>query len=351
MKDLKIIDVNDKKNNYEILYKIDELPEFSWEKNEYIPSSQLYFELKTNEPFAYYQESLLNEKNYIIHYRYKKRKNEKYEELCNPALFIFLLDQSGSMSGSRIQIASQALELFIQSLPVGSYYQIIGFGSNYKIYDDKPKEYNMNNIKNSLEMIKKLGADLGGTNIAGPLKYIYDSDKVYEQIKLPRNIILLTDGEAWDKEKGLNLIEQNSSKFILSSIGIGNDFDEDLIKNAAILGKGNYNFCKELDNLNNVIASEINKATSFYVTNIQIKSNIDDKNIIGKNIIPNILRDNSIINLCYILEKNIDKINLNIKYFDKEENKNIEYNYEILILTESSVGHCHSSPTQNLKNS
>jgi hypothetical protein len=233
------------------------------------------------------------------------------------------------MSGSRIEIASKALELFIQSLPVGSYYQIIGFGDDYKVYDDKPKEYNMNNIKNSLEMIKKLRADLGGTNIAGPLKYIYDSDKIYEKIKLPRNIILLTDGEAWDKEKGLILIEQNSSKFILNTIGIGNDFDEDLIKNAAILGKGNYNFCKELDNLNNIIASEINKATSSYVTNIQIKSNIDDKNIIGKNIIPNILRDNSIINLYYILDKIIDKINLNIKYLDKEENKTIENNYEI----------------------
>ena len=61
------------------------------------------------------------------------------------------------MSGDRIKIASKALELFIQSLPAGSYYQIIGFGSDYKVYDDAPKEYNIDNIKNSLEMIKKLG--------------------------------------------------------------------------------------------------------------------------------------------------------------------------------------------------
>ena len=333
MKELKIIEekyLNDKKNSYEILYEIDELPKTSLDRFEYMPSSKIYFELKINEPFAYYQESSLNEKNYIIHYRYKKKKKEKDEEICNPALFIFLIDQSGSMSGSRIKIASKALELFIQSLPVGSYYQIIGFGSDYKVYDDKPKEYNMNNIKNSLEMIKKLDADLGGTNIAGPLKYIYDSDKIYEKITLPRNIILLTDGEAWDKEKGLNLIEQNSSKFILNSIGIGNDFDEDLVKNAAILGKGNYNFCKELDQLNNIIASEINKATGFYVTNLQIKTNIDDKNILKNNNIPNILRDNSIVNLYYILDKNIDKINLDIIYDDKEENKTIENTYEII---------------------
>ena len=333
MKNLKITEekyTNDKKTNYIILYEIDQLPEFSWYNYEYIPSSKIYFDSINNKPFIYCQESSLNETNYILNYRYKKEKSENDEEISHPAIFIFLLDQSGSMSGERIKIASKALELFIQSLPAGSYYQIIGFGSDYKVYDDAPKEYNIDNIKNSLEMIKKLGADLGGTNIEGPLKYIYDSDSKYEKIKLPRNIILLTDGEAWDKEKGLILIEKNNSKFMLHSIGIGNDFDEDLIKNAATLGKGNYNFCKDLDNLNNIIASEINKATSSYVTNIEIKSNLDEKNKIKNCNIPNILRDNSLINLYYILDNNIDNINLNIKYDDKEIDKTIENNYKII---------------------
>ena len=333
MKNLKITEekyINDKKTNYIILYEIDQLPEFSWYNYEYIPSSKIYFDSINNKPFIYCQESSLNETNYILNYRYKKEKSENDEEISHPAIFIFLLDQSGSMGGDRIKIASKALELFIQSLPAGSYYQIIGFGSDYKVYDDAPKEYNIDNIKNSLEMIKKLGADLGGTNIEGPLKYIYDSDSKYEKIKLPRNIILLTDGEAWDKEKGLILIEKNNSKFMLHSIGIGNDFDEDLIKNAATLGKGNYNFCKDLDNLNNIIASEINKATSSYVTNIEIKSNLDEKNKIKNCNIPNILRDNSLINLYYILDNNIDNINLNIKYDDKEIDKTIENNYKII---------------------
>ena len=115
---------------------------------------------------------------------------------------------------------------------------------------------------------------------------------------------------------------------MLHSIGIGYDYDADLIKNAAILGKGNYNFCKDLENLNNIIASEINKATSSYVTNIQIKSNLDDKNKI-KNILPNTLRDNSLINLFYVLDNTSDKIDLYIKYDDKEKGKTFENNYEL----------------------
>ena len=322
---------NDKKTKYIILYEIDKLPEFYWNRQEYIPCSKIFFDSLDNKPFIYRQESSLKENNYVIHYRYKKKKKKKDEEEFHPAIFIFLLDQSGSMSGSRITIASKALELFIQSLPAGSYYQIIGFGSDYKVYDDSPKEYNLDNIKQSLEMIKKLSANLGGTNIEGPLKYVYDSNDKYEKIKLPRNIILLTDGEAWDKEKGLILIEKNNSKFTLHSIGIGDDFDEGLIKNSALLGRGNYNFCKNLENLNNIIASEINKATSSYVSNIHIKSELDDKNKI-KNSLPNILRNNSLINLYYILDNNIDTINLNIKYDDKENDKEktIEKKYEII---------------------
>ena len=59
-----------------------------------------------------------------------------------------------------------------------------------------------------------------------------------------------------NKDNVLKLIEQNNSKYTIYSIGIGNDFDENLIKNADIIGKGNYNFCKDLDNLNSIIVSE-----------------------------------------------------------------------------------------------
>ena len=114
------------------------------------------------------------------------------------------------MSGERIKIASKALLLFLQSLPVGSHYQIIGLGSEFKKYDEIPKEYNKENIKKSMEIIEKLDADLGGTKVAKPLKEIYDSNKIYDKINLPKNIFLLTDGEAWDKKEALELIEKNN---------------------------------------------------------------------------------------------------------------------------------------------
>ena len=108
----------------------------------------------------------------------------KYEEnITNetPGLFVFLIDQSGSMSGKPIELVKKALLLFIQSLPEQSYFQLIGFGSNFKKYNNEPVIYNKENVDEIINIINELKADLGGTNISGPLAAIYN-DKCYSKI-------------------------------------------------------------------------------------------------------------------------------------------------------------------------
>ena len=334
MKNLNIISENyEKDNNYVIKYQILKLPSFSWYNFEYIESSKIYFELDNTHPISLVQESPFdsNLKYYFLQYNLTKESPIKKSELLSPSIFIFLIDQSGSMSGNKIKIASQALILFLQSLPVGSYYQIIGFGSTYNLYDELPKEYNKNNINKSIKIIESLEANLGGTNIFSPLDYIYNSFQHYDKINLPKNIFLLTDGAVRDKDITLELIEEYSLIFRIYSIGIGNDFDENFIENAGVLGKGNYNFCKNLNNLNSIIASEINKCCTSFITDLEINCNLDKNNLIN-NIIPSFIRDNEIINLYYILKKEDnkdEKVKLEIRYKDNEVNKIIEKKVEM----------------------
>ena len=47
--------------------------------------------------------------------------------------FIFIVDRSYSMSGPRMETCKEALELFIKSLPPGSKFSIISFGSTDKM--------------------------------------------------------------------------------------------------------------------------------------------------------------------------------------------------------------------------
>ena len=95
----------------------------------------------------------------------------KYEEnITNetPGLFIFLIDQSGSMYGKPNDLVKQALLLFLQSLPEKSYFQLIAFGSSFKKYNEELVEYNKENVENATKIINSFDANLGGTNISGP---------------------------------------------------------------------------------------------------------------------------------------------------------------------------------------
>jgi len=348
-KNLNIIEekyLNEEKNNYLIKYEYNNLENlskysFSYSRKyeDYIPSSKIYFDLENKEPIIFSQKSIKDkkEKAYIIQYR-NTNINKSEDLKLYPALFIFLIDQSGSMSGNAIKVASKALLLFLQSLPAGSLYQIIGFGSRYKKYDEEPKEYNQENIIKSIKLIEGIEADLGGTNIYEPLKDIYDSFKVYDKILLPKNIFLLTDGEIENKSDTLSIIEKNNNKFSIYSIGIGNDFDEDLIKNAGIIGKGNYNFCKDIKGLNEIIATEISKATSPFISNFNIKIPFDKINLYKINNNSNNLKRNQTQNFNFIINneedsKNKDnivdnKINIEVNYNDYNNEKKCE-NYII----------------------
>ena len=340
---------NENNCEYLIKYEYKDLNEekpitFLEKDNNYLPSSKICFELENKEPICFCQKNpTQNELNYIIQYKHTlKELNTEIEYTnLNPALFIFLLDQSGSMSGHSMTVANKALILFLQSLPAGSYYQIIGFGSDFEKYDKIPKEYTQQNIKESITLIESLKADKGGTDIYSPLKDIYAS-KDYDNIKLPKNIFLLTDGAVNDKENTLKIIEENSNVFRIYSIGIGSDFDDDLIKNAGVLGKGNYNFCNDIKDLNKVIVNEIKNSSKPFYCDFEFNTNLDENNLYKLNEKLSIIRENQLVNLKYIIKEEKEKeekndiIKLSLKY--KKENtkdnkvEEFEEKYDIKVI-------------------
>jgi len=55
-----------------------------------------------------------------------------------PAEVVFVVDRSGSMSGSQIKNARAVMQLFMRSLPEDCYFNVIGFGSNFKkLYNNR----------------------------------------------------------------------------------------------------------------------------------------------------------------------------------------------------------------------
>ena len=248
----------------------------------------------------------------------------KYEDnIANetPGLFVFLIDQSGSMSGKSIELVKQALLLFIQSLPANSYFQLIGFGSSFKKYNEEPVIYNKENILNITNVINSLKADLGGTNISSPLNCVY-TDTNYSKINLSKNIFLLTDGQVDDRAECINLITTNSSKFRVHSLGIGNDFDKILIERCGKLGKGTSAFVQDVEKINSVVIDTLNKCLRPYITEIKFefenyKEELSTK-IIECNPINNFTYQNEIMNYSFILPNNKELSNLKLKIIGKD---------------------------------
>ena len=293
-----------------------------------------------NKPILFYQYNHeLKEISYSINYMFSSKSKKipipekidqnnkisyysKYEDDINdnPGLFVFLIDQSGSMSGKSIELVRQALILFIKSLPLGSYFQFIGFGSNYKKYNEIPVEYNEENVNKIINVIKSLEADMGGTNIGSPLNAIY-KDKIYSNINLSKNILILTDGQVHNREECVNLITSNSNKFRVHALGIGDSFDKILIERSGKLGKGSSVFVKDIEKLNTAVIDTLNKCLRPYIIDIKLtfknyQNNVKN-NIIFTKPVNNFSYQDDIINFSFILdEKNkieIEKINEDIK--------------------------------------
>ena len=115
----------------------------------------------------------------------------KFETKRAVCEFVFIVDRSGSMNGSFIRSASQTLVLFLKSIPPGCSFNIIGFGSSYKTLFPSSVPYNQENLDVAIRHAEALQADLGGTELLPPLKYVFNQPLLPG---LPRQVFVLTDG-------------------------------------------------------------------------------------------------------------------------------------------------------------
>ncbi len=76
------------------------------------------------------------------------------------------------MDGKPIELAVEALKLFLHSLPLGSKFNVVSFGSKFTKLFPASVVYNELNLKIAVFLVSKYTADMGGTEILDPLKDI-----------------------------------------------------------------------------------------------------------------------------------------------------------------------------------
>ncbi|XP_028392751.1 von Willebrand factor A domain-containing protein 5A-like isoform X2 [Dendronephthya gigantea] len=181
--------------------------------------------------------------------------------------FVFVVDRSGSMAGAYIRDAAQTLLLFLKSIREGCYFNVIGFGSQYEKLFPESVPYDQKNLEKAVQHAENLQADLGGTELFDPLKYIYSHDPMKG---LPRQVFVLTDGSVSNTESVIKLVANNSTNSRCFSFGIGSGASSTLVKGIAEAGKGAAEFITSGERMQAKVIRSLKKAMQPAVTNTQV---------------------------------------------------------------------------------
>lgn len=124
----------------------------------------------------------------------------------SPSEFVFVVDCSGSMSGSNIQIAADTLITCIKSLPLGCHFNVIAFGSTFRQLFHSSVAYSRENMESAVQFANQLQASLGGTELLGPLHWIFKAQRVPG---LPCQVFIITDGGVTNTTSVLRCVRRN----------------------------------------------------------------------------------------------------------------------------------------------
>lgn len=165
-------------------------------------------------------------------------------------------NRSGSMSGSKMNQTKETLQFFLRSLPEGSFFNIISFGSSHSKLFAKSAKYDAASFKTASEHVNKIQADMGGTELLPVLNTIF-SEALIQGI--PRQVFLLTDGQVSNTDECIRTTQRVTRilKIFLCilifpiysaegtrvfTFGIGGDVDRNLCNGIAAAGRGDCEF-------------------------------------------------------------------------------------------------------------
>ncbi|CAH1239424.1 VWA5B1 [Branchiostoma lanceolatum] len=184
-----------------------------------------------------------------------------------PGNFIFILDRSGSMSGANIAGARETLLLFLKSLPTCCLFNIVSFGSSYKPMFGTSVAYTQQNVEKASADIKKMRADMGGTNILAPLQWVFSAPVTSGY---PRQVFLLTDGSVSNTGTVIDLVRKNVYNTRCFALGIGPKASRSLVQGVGSAGGGASELIQEGERIQPKVVACLKRALQPCISDITV---------------------------------------------------------------------------------
>jgi Ca-activated chloride channel family protein len=182
-----------------------------------------------------------------------------------PSETVFVLDCSGSMQGESIAQATLALELCLRALNPNDHFNICRFGSTFEMMSSEPLKYSSETLARAIQYIHH-GADLGGTELLGPLQAIFAA----KPQAAVRNVVLLTDGQVSNEPAVIELARKFRTNHRIFSFGIGSACSAYLVKGLARATGGAAEFISGNERIEEKVLRMFSRIASPMLTDVHI---------------------------------------------------------------------------------
>lgn len=194
-----------------------------------------------------------------------------------PVNIAIVLDKSGSMGGEKIVRAREAAMGAIDRLGSNDIVTIVTYDTTVNVLIPATKLTDKEYVKKAIAGVKSSG---GTALFAGVSKGAAEIRK-FQDKDLVNRIILLSDGLANEGPRtpselgalGASLKKEGIS---VSTLGLGLDYNEDLMAQLAARSGGNHQFIENATELADIFNHEFDDVTSVVAQNVQIQMNISE---------------------------------------------------------------------------
>jgi Ca-activated chloride channel family protein len=196
------------------------------------------------------------------------------EQRVQPTDLVIVLDRSGSMMGEKIAHAVASVRELAEQLRGEDRLALVSYASGARV--DVPLTGLDGRGRGLLEMALAGATPSGGTNMSSGLDLglrLLESGRSSGRI---RHLILISDGLANEGDSSFGGLTARASlavraEFMLSTVGVGTDFNEQLMTAIADAGTGNYYYVRHAEDLGSVFAREFDAARSTVATGLAVR--------------------------------------------------------------------------------
>lgn len=160
-----------------------------------------------------------------------------------PRETIFIIDSSGSMAGTSMEQAKQALRLALDSLQPSDTFNIVDFDSSARRLFPESRPADAAAIDAARTFVGGIEAD-GGTEMMSALQSAFETPESQGRV---RQVIFMTDGQVGNERELFDFITAHLGNSRLFTVGIGSAPNSHFMSGAARMGRGTFTYIADVN--------------------------------------------------------------------------------------------------------